>query len=308
MGSQNRVLVFADMPNEIDGKVQTIIVNGKEVTVKDAKIAYFKAIIDNIKRSGASITEEFDLSNKSKKMRNLAMMRVLQREIAKDSRYGTDLQWACLLDENGEFNIPLSDAIQSDRIQQLLNSIIKNRINKQEIAGGPVVQVSNYGTSNDLQIVRNEDGTIKYFECYVTAYDPQLYEDFGDGKGGIDMKKIEKANPKLLEMIGYRIPTEAKYSMAPLRIKGFLPKTGGEGIMLPKEITTLSGSDFDVDKMYIMRYQLDRSDYRERAIKEIEDEYKAAKRNGAASRVRPLINGEMQPRDASDHLILSSWR
>lgn len=308
MGSQNRVLVFADMPNEIDGKVQTIIVNGKEVTVKDAKIAYFKAIIDNIKRSGASITEEFDLSNKSKKMRNLAMMRVLQREIAKDSRYGTDLQWACLLDENGEFNIPLSDAIQSDRIQQLLNSIIKNRINKQEIAGGPVVQVSSYGTSNDLQIVRNEDGTIKYFECYVTAYDPQLYEDFGDGKGGIDMKKIEKANPKLLEMIGYRIPTEAKYSMAPLRIKGFLPKTGGEGIMLPKEITTLSGSDFDVDKMYIMRYQLDRSDNRREVIKEIEDEYKAAGRNGIASRVRPLINGEMQPRDAADHLILSSWR
>lgn len=313
MGSQNRVLIFADMPNEIDGKEQRIVVDGKEVSVKDAKIAYFKAIIDNIKRSGASITEEFDLSNKSKKMRNLAMMRVLQREIAKDSRYGTDLQWACLLDENGEFNIPLSDAIQSDRIQQLLNSIIKNRINKQEIAGGPVVQVSNYGTSSDLQIVRNEDGTIKYFECYVTAYDPQLYEDFGDGKGGIDMEKIHKLDDKdghnkLLEMIGYRIPTEAKYSMAPLRIKGFLPKTGGEGIMLPKEITTLSGSDFDVDKMYIMRYQLDRSDNRREVIKEIEDSYKAAGRNGIASRVRPLINGEMQPRDTADYLILSSWR
>jgi hypothetical protein len=78
--------------------------------------------------------------------------------------------------------------------------------------------------------------------------------------------------------------------------------------MLPKEITTLSGSDFDVDKMYIMRYQLDRSDNRREVIKEIEDEYKAAGRNGIASRVRPLINGEMQPRDAADHLILSSWR
>ena len=308
MGSQNRVLVFADMPNEIDGVEQRIVVDGKEVSVKNAKIAYFKAIIDNIRRSGEAVKNEFDLNNKSKKMKNLAMMRALQREIVKDSRYGTDLQWACMLDENGEFNIPLSDAIQSDRIQQLLNSIIKNRVNKQEIAGGPVVQVSNYGTSEDLKIVRNADGTIKYFECYVTAYDPQLYEDFGDGKGGIDMEKIEKANPKLLEMIGYRIPTEAKYSMAPLKIKGFLPRTGGEGIMLPKEITTLSGSDFDVDKMYIMRYRLDRTDNREQVIKEIEDEYKAAGRNGIASRVRPLINGEMQPRDAADHLILSSWR
>lgn len=55
-------------------------------------------------------------------------------------------------------------------------------------------------------------------------------------------------------MIGYRIPTESKYSMCPIKIVGFLPVTAGEGIMLPKELTTLSGSDFDVDKMYTMRY------------------------------------------------------
>lgn len=47
-------------------------------------------------------------------------------------------------------------------------------------------------------------------------------------------------------------PTEDKYSMAPLYIKGFLPQQNGSAIMLPAEITTLSGSDFDVDKLYIM--------------------------------------------------------
>ena len=40
-------------------------------------------------------------------------------------------------------------------------------------------------------------------------------------------------------------PTEDKYSMAPLFIKGFLPQQNGSAIMLPAEITTLSGSDFD---------------------------------------------------------------
>lgn len=40
--------------------------------------------------------------------------------------------------------------------------------------------------------------------------------------------------------------------MAPLFIKGFLPQQNGSAIMLPAEITTLSGSDFDVDKLYIM--------------------------------------------------------
>jgi hypothetical protein len=59
-------------------------------------------------------------------------------------------------------------------------------------------------------------------------------------------------------------PTEDKYSMAPLYIKGFLPQQNGSAIMLPAEITTLSGSDFDVDKMYIMlpEFKIDKYDYK----------------------------------------------
>ena len=48
-------------------------------------------------------------------------------------------------------------------------------------------------------------------------------------------------------------PTEDKYSMAPLKIVGFLPREAGDGIMLPNDITLLTGSDFDVDKEYLMR-------------------------------------------------------
>lgn len=40
--------------------------------------------------------------------------------------------------------------------------------------------------------------------------------------------------------------------MAPLYIKGFLPQQNGSAIMLPAEITTIAGSDYDVDKMYFM--------------------------------------------------------
>ena len=52
--------------------------------------------------------------------------------------------------------------------------------------------------------------------------------------------------------------------MAPLYIKGFLPQQNGSAIMLPAEITTLSGSDFDVDKMYIMlpEFKVDKFDFR----------------------------------------------
>lgn len=67
-------------------------------------------------------------------------------------------------------------------------------------------------------------------------------------------------------------PTEDKYSMVPLYIKGFLPQQNGSAIMLPAEITTLSGSDFDVDKLYIMLPEFDviKYDYR-RAMGDFKD-------------------------------------
>ena len=51
-------------------------------------------------------------------------------------------------------------------------------------------------------------------------------------------------------MSGIRIPTEDKYSMTPLIVKGFLPSQSGSAIMLPAEITTIVGADFDVRHSY----------------------------------------------------------
>lgn len=44
--------------------------------------------------------------------------------------------------------------------------------------------------------------------------------------------------------------------MAPLKIIGFLPRQVGSVIILPEEITATAGSDFDVDKMYVMFHTL----------------------------------------------------
>ena len=59
-------------------------------------------------------------------------------------------------------------------------------------------------------------------------------------------------DPKLLEIIGYRIPTEGHYSVWPLKVKGFLHRNGGNNIVMPKEVTTILGVDFDIDTMYLM--------------------------------------------------------
>lgn len=296
-GSQNRILTIADFPSkDKDGNDIFITINEgtadeETITVEEAKRRYCKAVADNIKSSYDELVRRFKLDNLNPKMQNIAISRVLQDAILKDGRLGPDLLWACSVNKHGEFNIPLSDPTQSDRIQQLLNSIIKNNINKQEIAGGPVVQVSNYGVADELHIrfkdssgnilmieeefnessikdnyesykdyLEKNQSSVAYFECCVPIYDDFIVKDFGRPDGTIDIEAMERTNPDLLKMIGYRIPTEAKYSMVPIKIKGFLPPNAGEGIMLPKEITTLSGSDFDIDKLYIMRYMFDRKE------------------------------------------------
>jgi hypothetical protein len=115
-------------------------------------------------------------------------------------------------------------------------------------------------TKTFAEYLKKHQKSVAYFECYVPIYDDNIVRDFSRPDGTIDVEAMERNNPDLLKMIGYRIPTEAKYSMVPIKIKGFLPPNAGEGIMLPKEITTLSGSDFDIDKLYVMRYMFDRTE------------------------------------------------
>ena len=255
-----------------------------------------KKLLDNIsKKEGINFAI-------SKAERNYILSDLLVREVQKDQRYGADLLEAVSINpETGDFNIPLSDEVQSQRIQRLLNSIIKKNINKQKIKGGPVVQASVYGASSDLKVVfadkegkpmddfntyaenykkENEGKTfteddikedykkyltdnqagLSHFEIYITCPSKEL-EDLLVSKSTKD--KDYMTNPQeavkdgiipkeILDMIGYRIPTEDKYSMQPCKVKGFLPRSAGEVVMLPKEITLLSGSDFDIDKLYVM--------------------------------------------------------
>lgn len=321
-GSQTRILSISDLPLQTNGVDNTIKFRGKDITVKELKDRYNKANVDNIYHSFNTLVKELNLKG-TQADRNIAISQLLQDTIKKDGRYGYELLYAVSTDEYGRFNMPLSDPTIAGQVQSLLNSLIKTRINKQQIEGGPVVQVTNYGASKQLEIKfkdkdgnelptlkefyenrMNDSATTKFAEkfkvifskkngsqtpsysfqefidmahyentsdsqkrklykevylpiieaynkevvskqhsmAYMECYAPStVFEEYADDKGFIDINKVPKEK---LELIGYRIPTESKYSMAPLKIKGFLPHEAGEGIMLPYEITLLSGSDF----------------------------------------------------------------
>lgn len=240
VGTQIRKLITADISDD------TIIeVNGKKMTKKEWLDLYDAINTENILQAFADVDEIFKDPKKVEE--------ILLEEIRGNQRYGMDMMRACTLDENNNFNIPLFDPVQSQRVQTLLNSVIKSRITKQKIRGGALIQVSDYGLTDELHVVFEGEGAnkrIKYLECYMPAYSREFYEPLMDPN--THQLDVTKLPDDLRKLIGYRVPTEDKYSMAPLYIKGFLPQQNGSAIMLPAEITTLSGSDFDVDKLYIM--------------------------------------------------------
>lgn len=298
MGSQMRILSISDITPGTKFQV------GDRTLESDKLIDEYQNLIkENIEESFNQLCKDFKIHG-TRLERNKALEKILQEAIEKDQRYGADLQRACSLDSNGEFIIPLSDPIQSVRIQQLLNSIIKSRINKQKVSGGPVVQASVFGMSDDLTIrfkdkegnliesynefierkglqrgeksykeyknfIDGKQGSVAYFECYMPIPSAEIEKALTkyDSNGHPYIMSVDEAvkegilNEEMLQAIGYRIPTEDKYSMIPMKIKGFLPKAAGEALMLPKEITLLTGSDFDVDKIYVM---LKTFEYKER--------------------------------------------
>jgi len=60
-------------------------------------------------------------------------------------------------------------------------------------------------------------------------------------------------------MVGYRIPTQAESSVHALRVVDVLPVVR-DTIVLPKDFTKTTGSDFDIDKLYLTSFNFKRNE------------------------------------------------
>lgn len=280
VGTQIRRLIGADINayNDPDFKFKY---GNKEWTVEQWFNYYNAVNVANVRLAFEAVDTKFSNIEEIEKE--------LLREVRSNPRYGSDLKDALTLKVNPktgkkEFTIPLDDPAQTLRIQSLLNSIIKSKITKQQIQGGALIQASAYGLKNEPKLIFEYEGKevkmtkeeaaksdkklrLKCMECYMPCPTEELYNLLLDPETHeLDINKKNEYGEyivprKYLEAIGYRVPTEDKYSMAPLRIIGFLPRQVGSVIILPRDITNIAGSDFDVDKMYVMFHTLNISKY-----------------------------------------------
>lgn len=299
-----------DMPDELNGTVTKM--TGQEIIDK-----YSHLIEANLKEAFDDLLDLFFTKDKGIEA-SAKLEKYLLREVTGNPLYPQDIAEYCKFDRRktlpdgknnpnyGKFT-KLSNPKNYAKVQQLLLSLFKNRITKQRIAGGSCVQVSVAYDYNDLRLVTKDaidangkaiidektgkpKKVVEYAECYLPAYLESIYSKFLRRDGTINLAKMEKHYKKkgdtktfyaLTNMIGYRIPTEGLSSTIKLKVKGFLTGYTGSSIILPKEIVTLSGSDFDIDKLYIHRYSFrNRNGYPELITKaETEDENRDVRNN-----------------------------
>jgi len=151
--------------------------------------------------------------------------------------------------ENGRFVIPPFFSGASNKLEAIILSLFTNRITNIKVPGATAIQASSALLAKDGKrpsVVFNEEGGVDYYEVMLPAY---MKKQMTDSEGNI--LPLEDIDPEALKMIGYRIPTEGKSSMAPMRVIGFLPNAMGSTIVVPDEFIVQMGSDFDIDKLFI---------------------------------------------------------
>lgn len=295
IGTQQRKLGISDISDDAE-----FTIRGKKFTKKEIIALYNEIIVDNQVQDADELEKIFyDQENISKEIR---------KQLVGSVKYSADLLKACTLDDNGNFVMPLFESSQSVRVQALLYSIIKSRQVKQRIKGGSFVQTSCFGLANKPKIVfgdKSEKPRVKYIECYIPCYDSRLYELCYDEKTkSLDINKL----PEELRWInGIRIPTEDKYSTFPLKIIGFTPPQNGNVIILPEEVTSITGSDFDFDKDYVSFPEFDvKINYKR--FKELVLEnpgFKKWGKDNVQMTIDMIINGNIhfEPNSPEEHIL-----
>lgn len=165
------------------------------------------------------------------------------------------------------YKVELSALPNMKWVESRLAALVKKNIVDINIPSGSFVQMSNFAFSNINKkntIVKSEQEYNYENSGELNFRDPNnrleaivsinLFKHvIPEGYTFEQAKKYLLDNPDLLIM-GYRIPTQGQNSIAAIHVVDLLPESTGDTIVLPAQFTTLTGSDFDIDKLYVARY------------------------------------------------------
>lgn len=231
----------------------------------------------NIKQSSEDLIEELGIEKKADGYLGIKDLKVISDLLKKEiSTRGLSKNFTKAVEiKNNDFIVPLSGTNLKNKFMSILSSLFTGRVTNQKFPGGHVVVASpamlNYSTETGSTIIdaqgiefidsvkpRIKDGKfqLNYLNIKddkitkVEALLPSWSKDFFKKGQRVNINELSE---ELRTMIGYRIPTEGKYSAVVLEVVGFLPESNGSTIILPYELVAQTGWDFDVDSVYLMQ-------------------------------------------------------
>jgi Fe-S cluster biosynthesis and repair protein YggX len=147
--------------------------------------------------------------------------------------------------ENILFSLADSTSVSMKRFGkasvQVASTLVEKGVRTAVTKGGKTVYVSN--DLNFYGVTFEKDGKTPKRVTSMEVYLPEIY------RGLVDIDAINANDPRLLKLLGFRIPTQGLNSIESIVVKGFLPKSAGDMIVVPAELVAKAGSDFDIDKL-----------------------------------------------------------
>lgn len=251
----------------------------------------FYTLIDNM---GWDVDEAGNLSNKNGNTTNLDFTEFYNRARVEAQRLGMDKNFIEYLTPNelGVPNMPNYMNNVSNKLESIAQAIFNSAITRQKLPGWHAAQITSVGFDKRLKYhptVTDENGKIiheAYAEVLLPRWSNLIPKDY-------DINKL--ADEKLDIHIGYRIPTEGKQSVSVLKVVGFLDESYGSTIVVPDEWVEQTGSDFDVDSVYGISYEMyDDNGVIKKVIydkeKPTEQQSRAARNNGILDAMVAIMN------------------
>ena len=246
-------------------------------TTPDGKVYNGDELINNFNGAHNAITEagrreierDFDITPDKPQVSVQRFAEIMQRKALSSNMNDNVINGLDV--ENGETVAPISGLSDNSWIESGLISMLNKSIVDTNLPGGMFIQMSSIlynriAVTSDAQNERklrfaNTDGTmdcvisINLLKHIIPDYDKKT---FSEAKKWLIDHDIVGPNSKALAM-GYRIPAQGQASTAALKVVDLYPEQIGDTITLPDEFTSLTGSDFDIDKLFVARYNYDKN-------------------------------------------------
>lgn len=162
------------------------------------------------------------------------------------ARLGMDSNFIEYLMPN-EFGVPTMPNWMntvSTKLESIMQALYNSNITRQTLPGWHAAQITGVGYSKKLKF----DAATGVMEVMLPRWSNLIPKGKNAEEDAEILKQIQEEGLDI--HVGYRIPTEGKQSVAVLRVVGFVNDCLGSTIVVPDEWVTQTGSDFDVDSVY----------------------------------------------------------